>query len=102
MLANAAGPVFAVYCLALSLPKLEMVGINAWFFFLINSFKVPFSAGLGLIRRETLLLNAALIPMVVLGVLGGRWSVYRLPQRAFDLLLLGFAAIAALRLIGAF
>jgi uncharacterized protein len=102
MLANAAGPVFAIYCLALSLPKLEMVGTNAWFFFIINAFKVPFSAGLGLIRRETLLLNAALIPIVVAGVLGGRWLVYRLPQRVFDLLLLCFAAIAALRLIGFF
>jgi uncharacterized protein len=99
MLANAAGPVFAIYCLALSLPKLEMVGTNAWFFFIINSFKVPFSAGLGLIRPDTLLLNAVLAPVVVAGVLGGRWLVYRLPQRVFDYLLLGFAAIAALRLI---
>jgi uncharacterized membrane protein YfcA len=99
MLANAAGPVFAIYCLALALPKLEMVGTNAWFFFIINAFKVPFSAGLGLIRPDTLLLNAALAPVVVAGVLGGRWLVYRLPQRVFDYLLLGFAAIAALRLI---
>jgi uncharacterized membrane protein YfcA len=99
MLANAAGPVFAIYCLALSLPKLEMVGTNAWFFFIINSFKVPFSAGLGLIRPDTLLLNAMLAPVVIAGVLGGRWLVYRLPQRVFDYLLLGFAAIAALRLI---
>lgn len=99
MLANAAGPVFAIYCLALALPKLEMVGTNAWFFFIINAFKVPFSAGLGLIRPDTLLLNAALAPIVIAGVLGGRWLVYRLPQRVFDYLLLGFAAIAALRLI---
>ena len=102
MLANAAGPVFAIYCLALSLPKLEMVGTNAWFFFLINTFKVPFSAGLGLIRKDTLLLNAALVPIVIAGVLCGRWLVYRLPQRVFDFLLLGFAAVAALRLIGVF
>jgi uncharacterized protein len=102
MMANAAGPVIAVYCLALSLPKLEIVGTTAWFFFIINAFKVPFSLGLGLIGRQTLLLNAALAPVVLGGVLGGRWLVYRLPQRVFDLLLLGFAAIAALRLIGLF
>jgi uncharacterized membrane protein YfcA len=100
MLANAAGPVIAIYCLALSLPKLEIVGTTAWFFFIINAFKVPFSIGLGLIRSTTLLLNAMLAPMVVAGVLCGRWLVYRLPQRVFDLLLLGFAAVAALRLIG--
>ena len=102
MLANAAGPVIAVYCLALSLPKLEIVGTSAWFFFIINAFKVPFSLGLGLITRQTLLLNAALAPVVLTGVLCGRWLVYHLPQRVFDLLLLGFAAIAALRLIGLF
>jgi uncharacterized membrane protein YfcA len=100
MLANAAGPVFAIYCLALSLPKLEMVGTNAWFFFIVNAFKLPFSLGLGLVTRETLLFNAALAPIVLAGVLGGRWLVYRLPQRVFDVLLLVFAAAAALRLIG--
>lgn len=102
MLANAAGPIFAIYCLAVSLPKFEMVGTSAWFFFLINAFKVPFSAGLGLIDRHTLLLNAVLAPAIVAGVVGGRWIVYRLPQRTFELLLLAFAAIAALRLIGVF
>jgi uncharacterized protein len=100
MLANAAGPVIAVYCLALGLPKLEYVGTTAWFFFIINAFKVPFSLGLGLINAETLLLNATLVPVVVAGVLCGRWLVLRLPQRLFDVLLLAFAAIAALRLIG--
>jgi uncharacterized membrane protein YfcA len=99
MLANAAGPVIAVYCVAVALPKFEIVGTMAWFFFLINAFKVPFSAGLGLIRRDTLLLNATLVPAVILGVLGGRWLVHRLPQRIFDLLMLGFAALASLRLI---
>ncbi len=102
MLANAAGPVIALYCLALSLPKLEIVGTTAWFFFIINAFKVPFSLELGLISHHTLMLNAVLAPIVVAGVLGGRWLVYRLPQRVFDLLLLGFAAVAALRLIGVF
>jgi uncharacterized membrane protein YfcA len=100
MLANAAGPIFVLYCLAVALPKFEMVGTSAWFFFLINAFKVPFSAGLGLIDRQTLLLNAALAPAVVAGVLGGRWVMYRIPQRTFDLLLLAFAALAALRLVG--
>jgi len=99
MLANAAGPVIALYCIAVALPKFEIVGTMAWFFFLINAFKVPFSAGLGLIRPDTLLLNATLVPAVLAGVLGGRLLVQRLPQRLFDLLMLGFAAVAALRLI---
>ena len=99
MLANAAGPVVALYCVAVGLPKFQVVGTLAWFFFVVNVFKLPFSAAMGLIRTDTLLLNAVLFPAVVLGVAGGRWVVYRLPQRTFDLLMLAFAAVAAVRLI---
>lgn len=102
MLANAAGPIFALYALAVALPKFEIVGTSAWFFFIINSFKVPFSLGLGLIHGQTLLLNLALSPAIVAGVFGGRWIMTRIPQRMFDAFLLAFAAIAALRLIGVF
>jgi uncharacterized membrane protein YfcA len=99
MLANAAGPIIALYCVAVGLPKFEVVGTLAWFFFIVNVFKLPFSAGLGLIRTDTLLLNAALVPAVMIGVFSGRWIVHRLPQRVFDFLMLAFATIAALRLI---
>jgi hypothetical protein len=99
MLANAAGPVFGLYCVAVALPKFEVVGTIAWFFFIINAFKVPFSVGLGLIDGRTLMLNALLAPAVIAGVIGGRWLVHRLPQRTFEILLLAFAALAALRLI---
>jgi uncharacterized membrane protein YfcA len=102
MLANAAGPVMALYFLAIALPKLEFVGTSAWFFLSINLFKVPFSAGLGLIHAGTLLFNAVLIPAIVLGLVAGRWLVTRIPQKLFDALLLFFVGIAALRMIGVF
>src|SRR5262245_53357723 len=78
MLANAAGPIVALYCLAVGLPKFEVVGTLAWFFFIINVFKVPFSAGLGLIRANTLALNVVLLPAVMVGVLSGRWIVHQI------------------------
>jgi len=99
MLANAAGPVIALYCVAVGLPKFEVVGTLAWFFLIVNVFKLPFSAGLGLIGSETLLVAAILFPAVLIGVFSGRWIVHRLPQRVFDLMMLAFAALAALRLI---
>ncbi|HLQ43381.1 MAG TPA: sulfite exporter TauE/SafE family protein, partial [Planctomycetaceae bacterium] len=102
MLANAAGPIIALYLVAVSLPKLELVGTTAWFFLLLNVFKIPFSFGLGLINLNTLSLNAALTPMIVLGLFSGRWLIHRIPQRLFDSLVLAFSALAALRLIGAF
>jgi uncharacterized membrane protein YfcA len=100
MLANAAGPIFTIYCLAVALPKFELVGTSAWFFFIINAFKVPFSVALGLIHGGTLALNAVLTPVILAGMFIGRWLTTHLPQRLFDGLLLTFAAVAALRLIG--
>jgi uncharacterized membrane protein YfcA len=100
MLANAAGPIFVLYALAVGLPKYELVGTGALFFFIVNLSKVPFSAGLGLIGTQTLSLNVVLLPVVFTGIAIGRWLTQRVPQRLFDGLLLAFAAVAALRLIG--
>lgn len=100
MLANAAGPIFTIYCLAVALPKFELVGTSAWFFFVINAFKVPFSIALGLIHGETLALNAILSPAILAGIFAGRWLTTNIPQRLFDGLLLAFAGVAALRLMG--
>jgi uncharacterized membrane protein YfcA len=100
MLANAAGPIIAIYCVAVALPKFELVGTSAWFFFIINAFKVPFSVSLGLIHGNTLALNAILSPAILAGIFIGRWLTAHIPQRLFDGLLLAFAAAAAVRLIG--
>jgi uncharacterized membrane protein YfcA len=102
MLANGAGPIAALYLISVSLPKLEFVGTSAWLFLIINCFKVPFSAALGLIHGDTLLLNVLLAPAIGVGILTGRWLVHRIPQRLFEMLLLTFAGVAALRLIGLF
>ena len=100
MLANAAGPIVAIYLLAVGLPKSEFVGTGAWFFLIVNIYKVPFSSGLGLIRPDTLVLNACLAPVILAGMLLGRALVYRISQRRFDTVLLALAVVAALRLIG--
>lgn len=102
MLANAASPVTTIYFLAVALPKLAFVGTAAWVFFLINAFKIPFSAALGLITGATLLFNLALGPAVVAGFFAGGWVITRVPQKLFDGVLMMFAAVAAMRLIGWF
>jgi hypothetical protein len=91
-----------IYFLAVALPKLAFVGTAAWFFFLVNAFKVPFSAGLGLIHPGTLMFNLLLSPAVIAGFVAGNWLIHRVPQQLFDGVLMLFAAVAALRLIGAF
>lgn len=100
MLANAAGPVVALYLLAIALPKTPLIATSAWFFLILNCCKVPLSMNLGLIDWSTLLLNITLAPCVVMGLVAGRWIVKRIPQRAFDTLLLAFTVTAAMRLAG--
>jgi uncharacterized membrane protein YfcA len=100
MLANAAGPVVALYLLAIALPKNQLIATSAWFFLILNCSKVPFSINLGLIDPPSLAINAILAPCVLLGLVCGRWIVSKIPQKLFDSLLLVFTAIAALRLIG--
>lgn len=99
MLANAAGPVMGLYFIALGTPKFELVGTSAWFFLLINLFKIPFSAQLGLIHSQTLLFNLVLLPAVALGIFAGRKLIALLSQQLFEALLLGFAIVAAVRMI---
>lgn len=99
MLANAAGPIVAIYLLAVSLPKNELMGTSSWFFLIINVFKLPFSATQHLIDGHTLLVNLVLAPAIVVGTLVGRKLIGLIPQRFFDLMLLSFVTLAALRLI---
>jgi hypothetical protein len=102
MLANAAGPVVALYLLAVSLPKWELIGTSAWLFLVLNVLKLPLSYNLGLITPDTLWVGAVLTPMIPLGMLSGKWLVTRVSQTWFNTILLGFTAIAAMRLMGWF
>ena len=99
MMANAAGPVMGLYLLSVSLPKAEFVGTSAWFFFLINLVKLPFSAQLGVVTRESLAFNAVLCPLIVAGLFLGRIIIQRIPQKTFDTLVLMFAVVASLKLL---
>ena len=99
MLANAAGPVMALYLLAVALPKPAFIGTAAWFFLLINLIKVPFSAQLGLITTDTLAFNALLVPAIAAGLFLGKAVVARLPQKWFDTFILAFAILAATKLL---
>ena len=99
MVANAAGPVMALYLLAMRLTKLEFLGTGAAFFLVINWVKVPFVAQLGLITAESLQLNLWLLPAVTVGALLGRPVVERVNQRVFENSVLGLTALAVVKLL---
>ena len=99
VLANAAGPIFQLYFISISLPKMELIGVCARFFLVINILKLPLNAHLNLINQETMIINLCMIPILALGIFGGKKIVSKVPQHAFEHLVLAFAIIAGTRLL---
>lgn len=99
LIANAAGPLMAIYLLSMRLPKMAFVGTSAVFFLLLNLFKVPFMVGLGLITTDSFQFNLVLAPAVFGGALLGRWILPRVSQAWFERLALSLSAAAGLKLI---
>ncbi len=99
MVANAAGPVMVLYLLAIGLPKMVFIGTGAWFFMLVNAFKVPFSVKLGLITRDSLLMDAMLVLPMVPGALLGPRILKHINQRAFERMVLILTLVGTIRLL---
>jgi uncharacterized membrane protein YfcA len=99
MTANAAGPVTTLYFIARRLPKFEFLGTAAWFYCIVNIVKIPFSTQLGLINAESLGLNLALAPFVLMGSVAGMFAVRRINQRTFEITALVLTTVAALNLL---
>ncbi|UQT54824.1 sulfite exporter TauE/SafE family protein [Streptomyces durmitorensis] len=99
MVANAGGPVMSMYLLSAGFRKLSFLGTSAWFFLIVNTSKVPFSAGLGLIDAHSLLLDAALVLFVLPGALIGKAAVHRINQRLFEQLVIGATVLGGLQLL---
>jgi uncharacterized membrane protein YfcA len=99
LVANAAGPLMAIYLLAMRLPKFQFVGTSAVFFLLLNLFKVPFMMQLDLINTDSFTLNLWLAPVVIVGALMGRKLLVKIDQRLFENLALGLSGIAGLKLL---
>jgi len=99
MMANAAGPIMIIYLLAMRLPKIEFVGTSAWFFFVINWLKVPFSARLELMTMESLKLDLMMLPFIAIGAISGILVLKKIPQKAFNIIVQILAAVAAIKLL---
>lgn len=99
LVANAAGPLMAIYLVAMRLPKMEYVGTTAIFFALINLFKLPFMIDLGLVSLPSVAFDLVLVPAVLVGLIAGRWILMRLNQRLFEELALALSALTGLALL---
>lgn len=99
MVANAGGPVMSLYLLSAGFRKLGFLGTSAWFFLIVNTSKVPFSVGLGLIDGPSLLLDAVLVLFVVPGALLGRALAHRINQSLFGQLVLAATVVGGVQLL---
>jgi uncharacterized membrane protein YfcA len=93
------GPVMNMYLLAKRLPKDEFIATGAWFFLVINLTKVPVYAAQGLIGARSLTFDLLLLPCVVAGSMVGRRVFARIPQRAFEIVVLALTSLAAIALL---
>ena len=99
MMANAAGPVMIIYLLAMRLEKVKFVGTAAWFFFVVNWLKVPFSTRLQMMTVESVKLDLLMLPFIAVGAFIGIFALKRIPQKAFNIVVQILALAAAIRLL---
>lgn len=84
MIGNAAGPVMSVYLLSMRKAKMEYIGINAWFFLVVNLLKVPLQAFVWHnISWESLQLNLLMLPVIGIGSIIGIRIVKLLLEKIF-------------------
>ena len=99
MVANAGGPVTSMYFLACRYPVKAFLGTTAWFFFLVNLVKLPFSVSAGLVNPATLTLGALCAPVVIVSALAGRRLAGRMDQRVFEPIVIVLTIVSALPLL---
>jgi len=96
MVGNLAGSVMAVYFLSMRLPKNQFIGTTAWFFMVINWFKVPFHVfAWKTISFNTFFLNLITLPIIVLGAFVGIVIVKSIPERAYRWFIISMTLVAA-------
>jgi len=100
MIGNAAGPVFAVYLLAMRLPKNSFIGTGAWFFFILNLFKAPFHVFVWeTISWTTFQYNLAALPLILAGGWLGVRLVKLFPEKAYRWFIVITTILSALLII---
>jgi uncharacterized membrane protein YfcA len=94
VVANAAGPIMNMYLLTRGLTKEQFVATGAWFFFIVNLAKVPVYVWYGLFSVQSLVFDALMAPIVIVGGFAGLWLIRRVPQRVFEWLVVVLTSVS--------
>lgn len=97
--ANAAGPVMALYLLSMKLPKDRYVGTCAWFFMIMNWTKLPVFCFEGRVTSAALLAVLPMLPLILLGAFLGVIFVKRAPQKFFEAVVEVIVIVSAVKLL---
>jgi uncharacterized membrane protein YfcA len=100
MMGNVSGPIFAIYLLAMHLPKNNYIGTGAWFFLIINLTKFPLHLFVWqTITLQTLKLDLILLPGIATGAFLGIWLVNKIPNKTYRTFVITVTAISAFMLL---
>ncbi len=100
MIGNVAGPIFAIYLLAMHLPKNSFIGTGAWFFLIVNFSKFPLHIFVWkTISRQTLTLDILLLPAIALGAFLGITLVKRISDKLYRTAVIIVTALSAFLLL---
>lgn len=100
MVGNLAGSVMALYLLSMRLPKNSFIGTAAWFFMVINLFKVPFHVFIWeTITLDSFLLDLMTLPFIALGAALGIFITKQIPEKIYRYFIIGMTLVAALFMV---
>jgi uncharacterized membrane protein YfcA len=100
MIGNVAGPIFAIYLLAMHLPKNSFIGTGAWFFLIINFSKFPLHIFVWkTIDWNTLTLDIILLPGIALGAFIGIKLVKIISDKLYRTAVIFVTALSAFLLL---
>lgn len=100
MIGNVAGPIFAIYMLAMNLPKNAFIGTGAWFFLIVNFFKFPLQVWVwNNIEWKTIILDFAMLPAIAAGAFLGIWIVRKIPDKTYRTFIVIVTVLSAFLLL---
>jgi uncharacterized membrane protein YfcA len=90
----------ALYLLSMQLPKMAFIGTAAWFFLIINWFKIPFHVFIWeTINWDSFLLDLVTLPAVAMGALIGVAVVKRIPENIYRWFIISTTAVASIAMV---
>lgn len=100
MIGNVAGPIFAIYLLAMHLPKNRFIGTTAWFFLIVNISKFPLHILVWkTINWETLSLDIMLLPAIAVGAFAGIQLIKKISDKFYRTAVIIVTALSAFLLL---